>query len=220
MGDDLNRRSPRVPFQFTLWGLLWLGVLSSVFLAAFRGLGVFGLSIASFALFGAIVGHALGGSIATGRLRCFGAVVGGAIGGVVGDGMWLGPIGLVVGLAVGACWLLLIVGSRPSAVAAESSENGTDRAGERLRETRKTLVEAALIVAAAGLVAAGAFGIIAFATENPLDRWLLVTRVVSLSGGVALLVALTLAGLSLLLGLAARRRSNNGGHENNDDEDL
>lgn len=220
MGDELNRPNRSLRFQFTLWSLLWLVVLCSVFLAAFRSVGVDGLWMAGFALFGAIAGHALGKSIATGRLRWFGTVVGGAIGGLVGDGMWLAPIGLVIGLAVGACWLLLTVGSRPAAIGAESSENGADRDGERLRQTRKTLVECALVVAAAGLVFAGAFGIIAFATENPLDRWLLVTRVVALSGGVALLVALTLGGLSLLLGLAARRPSQNGSQENNDHEDL
>jgi hypothetical protein len=218
MRDDLNRRSRRAPFQFTLWGLLWLVALSSVFLAAFRYLWLDGPFIAGFALVGAIVGYALGGSLGTGRLRSFGAVLGGAIAGT-GSAGYEGPDGFLIGLAVGACWLLLTAASRPPASGAESSQDEANRLSERLRETRKALLKAALIAVVAGLMFAGIFGIATYATANPLDRWFIATRVVGISTGAALLVALTLAALSLLLALAGRRPTEDGSQQNRDDED-
>ena len=219
MGDDPIRRTGRVRFQFTLWGLLWLVALSSVFLAAYRYLWLDGLFVAGSAFVGAIVGHALGGSLGTGRLRSFGAVLGGAIAGT-GSAGFEGPVGFLIGLAVGACWLLLLAASRPPAGGAESSQDDANRVSERLRETRKALLGAALIAVVAGLMFAGVFGIAAYATENPLDRWFIATRVVGISGAAALLVALTLAALSLLLALAGRRPTEDESHENNGDEDL
>jgi len=219
MGDDPIRRTGRLRFQFTLWSLLWLVALTSVFLAAYRYLWLGGLFIAGFALLGAIVGYALGKWIGTGRLRSFGAVLGGAIAGT-GSAGFEGPAGFLIGLAVGACWLLLIAASRPPAGGAESSRDDARRSFERLRETRKALVRAALIAAVAGLMFAGVFGIAAYATEDPLDRWFIAANVVGISGVAALLVALTLAGLSLLLALAGRRPTEDRSHENTDDEDL
>jgi len=37
MGHDPIRPTGRLWFQFSLWSLLWLAALASVFLAAFRG---------------------------------------------------------------------------------------------------------------------------------------------------------------------------------------
>lgn len=219
MGDDPSSRNRGLRFQFTLWGLLWLVAVCSVSLAAFRGLGVGGLWIAGSAVFGAIVGHAFGGAIGTGRLRPFGAVLGGALGGTVGNGMWAAPIGFVTGLAIGACWLLLTVGGGPSAVGAESCRDSAGGVSGGLREMRRTLLGSALIVTAAGLMLASVLGIVSFATENPLDRWFMARRVFLFSAAVALVVALTLAASSLLLGLAERPPRKKEGGENQEDED-